>query len=123
MIVGGGYAGTYVAKSLQYDFLVTLVDNKNHFEFTPSKLRTLVQPEHAYQVQVKHKNILPNTNLVCETVQSVTVDTVMTDTQSIPYDYLLICTGARYAVTTVSPSSAPLLVSVRSVHFEVLFEE
>jgi NADH dehydrogenase FAD-containing subunit len=46
VIVGGGFAGAYVAKALEDCFRVTLVDNKDYFEFTPSVLRTIVEPNH-----------------------------------------------------------------------------
>jgi hypothetical protein len=50
VIVGGGFAGAYVAKALEDSFRVTLVDNKDYFEFTPSVLRTIVEPNHGTHV-------------------------------------------------------------------------
>jgi NADH dehydrogenase FAD-containing subunit len=35
-----------VAKALEGSFRVTLIDNKDYFEFTPSVLRTIVEPKH-----------------------------------------------------------------------------
>lgn len=46
VIVGGGFAGACVAQALEPDFRVTLIDNKDYFEFTPSVLRTIVEPNH-----------------------------------------------------------------------------
>jgi len=95
VIVGGGYAGTYAAKMLEHNFLVTLIDSKDYFEFTPSKLRILVEPQHSDRVQIKHKHFLSKTLIVVDMVKKITPDFVITDTQSISYDYLIICSGSR----------------------------
>jgi NADH dehydrogenase FAD-containing subunit len=97
VIVGGGYAGTYAATHLEHKFFTTLVDTKHYFEFTPSKLRSLVEPEKCQQVQMNFYTILQQTKLVCSKVQEVSTDNVTTeDGEVLPYDYLLICTGSRY---------------------------
>lgn len=57
---------------LEHDFLVTLIDSKEYFEFTPSKLRLLVDPQHANKVQIKHDSFLKNTLLVCDLVKKIT---------------------------------------------------
>jgi len=127
VIVGGGYAGTCAAKSLEHDFLVTLIDNKDYFEFTPSKLRLLVDPRHSRKVQIKHKHFLPKTLIVTDVVKLITPDSVITETQSISFDYLIICTGSRNVdfkwssnINTDSKhfQSLSSVVSVRSQHFE-----
>jgi len=126
VIVGGGYAGTYAAKTLEYDFLVTLIDTKDYFEFTPSKLRLLVEPKHAQKVQVKHKDFLQRTLVVTDWVKVITPDAVVTETQSIAYDYLIICSGSRTPDFKFSNSNqrqpdeykSSMVVSVRTPHFE-----
>jgi NADH dehydrogenase FAD-containing subunit len=52
VIIGGGFAGTYCARLLEHDLKVTLIDTKENFEFTPSFLRLLVQPNKLKTIQV-----------------------------------------------------------------------
>lgn len=35
VIIGGGFAGAYVAKRVERHFETTLIDTKSYFEFTP----------------------------------------------------------------------------------------
>ena len=44
IIIGGGFAGSKIAKKLESQFHTILIDNKNHFEYTPGVLRTIVKP-------------------------------------------------------------------------------
>eukprot|EP01114_Cavostelium_apophysatum_P014252 TRINITY_DN3648_c0_g3_i1.p1 TRINITY_DN3648_c0_g3~~TRINITY_DN3648_c0_g3_i1.p1 ORF type:complete len:460 (+),score=80.46 TRINITY_DN3648_c0_g3_i1:173-1552(+) len=128
VIVGGGYAGTVAAKSLEHDFLVTLIDNKDYFEFTPSKLRMMVEPTHAHRMQVKHSSFLSKTLIVMDWVKHITPEAVITENQSISYDYLLICTGSRTPDTTFNRSNTDpthidlmrnsQVISVRTQHLE-----
>ncbi len=53
VVVGGGFAGAKIAKSLESSYHVTLVDSKNYFEFTPSVLRVMVEPNHVNNIQVR----------------------------------------------------------------------
>jgi len=46
LVVGGGFAGLCVARDLKKEFLVTVVDAKEYFEYTPGVLRAYVKPEH-----------------------------------------------------------------------------
>jgi hypothetical protein len=46
LIVGGGFAGLCCARDFSDDFLVTVVDAKEFFEYTPGILRAFVHPEH-----------------------------------------------------------------------------
>lgn len=95
VIVGGGYAGTSIAKDLEWDFDVTLIDSKDYFEFTPSKLKTLIDPSHIYKIQMRHDQYLIYTQIVMDWVYKVNIDHVVTANKNIPFDYLVICTGAR----------------------------
>jgi len=103
VIIGGGYAGTFAAMKLEDEFNVTLVDTKDYFEFTPSRLRTLVEPDKSQVIQVKHSNFLEKTRVVVQHVHHVTPEEVITETTSIPFDYLLICTGSRYTEPNFGP--------------------
>jgi len=117
VIIGGGYAGTFTAMRLEREFRVTMIDTKDYFEFTPSRLRSLVEPTTACNIQIKHKKYLKNTSLVCnERVVGVNTEHVVTDHSTIPYDYLVISTGTRYYQPKWDPTNAFRVVSAKAPH-------
>ncbi|ELR12694.1 pyridine nucleotidedisulfide oxidoreductase domain containing protein [Acanthamoeba castellanii str. Neff] len=93
VIVGGGFAGAYVAKALEDCFRVTLVDNKDYFEFTPSVLRTIVEPNHVNSIQIRHREYLnlKRSRVVLDSVTDVRAD------HEIGFDYLVLCLGSTYS--------------------------
>ncbi|PRP78394.1 NADH dehydrogenase [Planoprotostelium fungivorum] len=107
IIIGGGHAGTIVASDLEHDFQVTLIDPKNSFEFLPSKLRTLVDPDHANKVQVRYDQFLRSTDIINDSATSADHNGVVVSGIRYDFDYLVIATGARY----VDPNSIPLLAA------------
>lgn len=50
VIVGGGFAGRTALRELRTEFEVTLIESKEYFEYTPSTLRCLVEPDHARKI-------------------------------------------------------------------------
>jgi len=46
LVIGGGFAGLACARDLRDEFLVTVVDAKEFFEYTPGVLRAYVKPKH-----------------------------------------------------------------------------
>eukprot|EP01122_Echinamoeba_exundans_P016591 TRINITY_DN845_c0_g2_i1.p1 TRINITY_DN845_c0_g2~~TRINITY_DN845_c0_g2_i1.p1 ORF type:complete len:266 (+),score=34.27 TRINITY_DN845_c0_g2_i1:291-1088(+) len=58
VVLGGGIAGSYVAKELDSDpgVEVTLVDRKDYFEMTPAVLRTIAKPTLEDNVKFVQKN-------------------------------------------------------------------
>ncbi len=96
VIIGGGFAGTNCAIKLERYFEVTLIDNKEYFEFTPSVLRALIEPDHLSKIQVMHKEYLKNANIVFGEVKSISNDSVNVNSISYPYNYLIICSGSKY---------------------------
>jgi apoptosis-inducing factor 2 len=96
IIIGGGFAGSSIAKELEEKFSVVLIDTKNYFEYTPSILRTIVEPEHMQKVQIKHKDYLKNTKIITNKVKEITKEVVITSGTIFKYDYLVICSGSRY---------------------------
>ena len=96
VVIGGGFAGSMIAKSLEDYFDVTLIDSKDYFEFTPSILRTIIEPEHIRKIQVLHKNYLKKSKIVLGSVSEITKKDVKTDNEEIDYDYLVVCSGSSY---------------------------
>ncbi len=95
IIIGGGFAGSYAARTLEKDFAVTLIDNKEHFEFTPSILRSVVEPEHIKQIQLEHKKYL-NCDVVFDEVLEIEKNKINTEKGSFSFDYLIIASGSNY---------------------------
>jgi NADH dehydrogenase FAD-containing subunit len=102
VIVGGGFAGTVVAQKLERDFDVVVIDNKDYFEFTPSILRTIVEPSHMKKVQVLHSHYLHRAKIIHKQALLVTPQHVIAgdmrgvDEEKIPYDFLVVSTGSYY---------------------------
>ena len=105
VIIGGGFAGTEVAKQLEGLLSVTLIDTKDYFEFTPSVLRAVVEPKKLKTIQVPHSSFLHKdiTLLQGEVTKVETTDSSVTYTskgsqveETLSYDYLVITSGSRY---------------------------
>ncbi|MEK6800632.1 MAG: FAD-dependent oxidoreductase [Nanoarchaeota archaeon] len=96
-IIGGGFAGSKIAKSLENKFHTTLIDTKNYFEFTPGILRTIVYPEHIKKIQVLHKNYLKNTEIIIGEVKEVASKYVKVKNKKIFFDYLVVSSGSKYS--------------------------
>lgn len=96
VIVGGGFSGTYCAQYLEDHFHVTIIDNKDYFEFTPSVLRTLVEPQHLRKLQVLHTHYLRTSTVIQKEVLRVESDHVVVDDREIHFDYLIVNTGSTY---------------------------
>merc|ERR1719316_2392114 len=46
LIIGGSFCGLLCGRDLTHGFLVTIVDAKEFFEYTPGVLRAFVKPKH-----------------------------------------------------------------------------
>jgi apoptosis-inducing factor 2 len=97
VVIGGGFTGAFVAKQLESEFKVTLLDSKNFFEFTPSILRTIVEPTHAKRVQVLHTDYLKKTKVIMVCAIKFDLKKVYLDKgNALSYDYLVIASGSSY---------------------------
>jgi apoptosis-inducing factor 2 len=97
VIIGGGFSGSYTAKCLEKKFDVTLIDEKDYFEFTPSVLRTIVEPSHTKKIQVLHSHYLHYAQLVKGSVTHVSENKVNVGDKAYDFDYLVIASGSRYS--------------------------
>ncbi|KAH7840221.1 hypothetical protein Vadar_014277 [Vaccinium darrowii] len=94
VVVGGGVAGSLVAKTLQDHANVVLVDSKEYFEIPWASLRSLVEPSFAERSVINHSEYLQNVDIVVSTATNVTESEVVTaQGLVIEYDYLVIATG------------------------------
>mmetsp|Transcript_12375 Transcript_12375/g.15393 ORF Transcript_12375/g.15393 Transcript_12375/m.15393 type:complete len:405 (+) Transcript_12375:127-1341(+) len=105
VIIGGGFGGTEVAKYLQHFARVDIIDTKEFFEFTPSILRAVVEPQKLRTIQVSHSTFLPACTLHIGKANSIDVDSntvsyipELSDAkQTLNFDYLLISSGSAYS--------------------------
>ena len=97
VIIGGGFAGAYIARELEKDFDITLIDSKDYFEFTPGILRTIVEPEHIKKIQILHTHYLKRAKAIVGCVKTMTDNyLVLDDNKKIHFDYLAVCSGSSY---------------------------
>ncbi|MBI2572234.1 FAD-dependent oxidoreductase [Candidatus Woesearchaeota archaeon] len=97
VIVGGGFAGAFAARNLQHHFAVTLIDTKNYFEFTPSILRTLVEPGHFSKIEIAHSSYLTKGKFLQGKVTLVEENAIYLNKQKISFDYLVLAMGSNYS--------------------------
>ncbi len=101
IVVGGGFAGAYIARQLQHEFLVTLIDTKNYFEFTPSILRTITEPDHMSKIEVLHTSYLTQASFIHGEVTKISNNKVFLGSKvrskRIPFDYLVLAMGSTYS--------------------------
>jgi apoptosis-inducing factor 2 len=97
VVIGGGFCGSLVAKELEKDFDLTLIDAKDYFEFTPSVLRTIVDPEHLNKIQVKHSDYLKKAKVIIGCVEKIEGEYVYLKNEKIRFDYLVVASGSSYS--------------------------
>jgi NADH:ubiquinone reductase (H+-translocating) len=103
VIIGAGFGGLYAAMGLaRADVDVTVVDRRNYHLFQPLLYQVATAGLSPAQIAMPIRHILhrqKNATVLMDTVEEV--DTagrlVITASRRIPYDYLVIGTGARHA--------------------------
>lgn len=95
-MIGGGFAGTLIAKKLQHTFKVTLVDTKDYFEYKPGILRITVEPNHEKKLRVPHASYLRKTKLIVGKVTRLAKTYALVNGKKIHFDYAVIASGATY---------------------------
>ncbi|CAN0918116.1 Apoptosis-inducing factor homolog A [Linum grandiflorum] len=96
VVVGGGIAGSVLAKSAQFTADVTLIDPKEYFEITWANLRSMVEPSFAERAVIKHRDYFTNGRIITSNAINITEKEVLTEGgESVPYDYLVVATGHK----------------------------
>ncbi|KAJ4977667.1 hypothetical protein NE237_008447 [Protea cynaroides] len=94
VIVGGGVAGSILAKTLQVHADVTVIDPKEYFEIPWASLRSMVEPSFAKRSVIRHADYFKNGRIIISHATKITDTEVSTaDGHLVPYDYLVIATG------------------------------
>jgi NADH dehydrogenase len=103
VIVGGGFGGLSAAKGLaRRDFDITLIDRNNHHLFQPLLYQVATAALSPADIASPIRGILrgqQNAKVVLAEVSGVDLKRkqVLADGRRVPYDYLILATGARHA--------------------------
>ncbi|XP_073314884.1 uncharacterized protein [Primulina huaijiensis] len=98
VVVGGGAGGSLIAKTLQNDADVFLIDTKEYLEMPWANLRAMVEPSFAERSLINHSEYLPNAQIITSAATGITENNVLTEQgRLIGYDYLVIATGHVHA--------------------------
>jgi NADH dehydrogenase len=103
VITGAGFGGLEAAKALRHAPIeLTVIDRQNHHCFQPLLYQVATAALSPGDVAWPIRHILAsqrNTTVLMEEVRAIDVASrrVLTDEASIPYDYLIIATGATHS--------------------------
>ncbi|MCD7447206.1 hypothetical protein HAX54_026325 [Datura stramonium] len=94
VVIGGGVAGSLIAKSLQDEANVSLIDMKEYFEMPWAALRSMCDPSFAKRAIFSHSEYLPRANVITSAAADITDTEVVTiKGDRVPYDFAVIATG------------------------------
>lgn len=97
IVVGGGYAGTMIAKALDQQAEVTLVDPRDAFVNVSSSMRASVRPEWSDRPFFPFSSLLEHGTVVRALVTAVDSAGVTLDSGArITGDYIVLATGSSY---------------------------
>src|SRR5262245_43660747 len=103
IIVGAGFGGINAAMGLRRaDLDVTIIDRRNYHLFQPLLYQVATAGLSPAQIATPIRHILrrqKNATVLMDKVEDIDKDAriVITASRRIPYDYLVIATGARHA--------------------------
>ena len=98
IIVGGGYAGTTLARALDATFDVVLVEPREAFVHNVAAIRSLVDPRLIDQIILPYDGLLTRGRIVRDRVQAVAEGGVtLVSGQVLQGDYVVLATGSTYA--------------------------
>jgi NADH dehydrogenase FAD-containing subunit len=125
-IIGGGYGGSAVAKALDAEADVFLIDPKDAFVHSAGSLRALVQPDWAGNIFFPFNTLLARGTVLRDRAASVDPGGVtLASGRRVEADYLVLATGSSYTYpakpTAVSVGEA--LDNLRRTHKELVGAE
>ncbi|MFC8943529.1 NAD(P)/FAD-dependent oxidoreductase, partial [Streptomyces griseoincarnatus] len=98
VVVGGGYAGTLIAKALDGDADVTLVDPRDAFVNFSGSLRALARPDWAHHTFFDYRTLLEHGHVLRDTVTSADPTGVaLAAGGRLDADYLVLATGSSHS--------------------------
>lgn len=98
-IIGGGYVGAELAKSLDDIAEVTLIEQNSHFVHAPAMIRAIVDPAILDRALIPYDGLLKRGRVVQAAAQSLSeTEVVLASGEKIVADYIVVATGSRNAV-------------------------
>lgn len=98
VIIGGGFAGCELAKSLESVAEVTLVDPKDSFVHTPATIRAVVDPGLVDQLIIPYNDFIKEGRVIKGWINKIDRDgVILADGQNIDGDIIIVATGSEYA--------------------------
>jgi NADH dehydrogenase FAD-containing subunit len=123
-VVGGGYGGAALAKALEAEADVVLIDPRDAFVNAAASLRALAQPEWASTMFFPFETLLPGGTVIRERAVSVDPGGVtLASGRRVTADFLVLATGSSYAYPAKpqaeSTSTDEALDDLRRTHKEL----
>ena len=124
VIIGGGYGGTLVAKELDAEAEVVLVDPREGFVNAAASLRALTRPDWAHHAFFPYDTLLERGRIIRDRAVSVDPHGVtLASGERVRADYLVLATGSDYPYPakphTRATGIAQQLDDLRETHKEL----
>ncbi|NUU25691.1 MAG: FAD-dependent oxidoreductase [Streptomycetaceae bacterium] len=122
VVVGGGYGGAAVAKALDADADVVLIEPKDAFVHAAGALRALVQPDWAENMFFAYDKLLTRGSVVRERAAAVDAGGVTLESgRRVDADYVVLASGSGYPYPAKmdTDSSREALERLRATHKEL----
>jgi len=109
LVIGGSFAGLCVARDLREHYLVTIVDAKEFFEYTPGVLRAYVKPAHLDALTFTLQPVIEG-RMGCKFIwgevtelngseRTATIKTMFSqEKEVIDFDFCIIAAGCNFGV-------------------------
>ncbi len=94
-IVGGGYLGSDLAKSLDREMDVTLIERASHFTHAPAMIRAMIDPDLLDRALIPYDRLLKRGHV--KRGEAVSVDgegVTLADGRRVAADYIVLATGS-----------------------------
>lgn len=97
-IIGGGYAGYALARTLDSHVDVTLIEAREAFVHNVASIRAVADPDLTPRIILPYDGLLQNGRVVHGRATAVSADGVaLTDGRSVSADIIVVATGSTYA--------------------------
>lgn len=119
VIVGGGYAGTALARALDAAADVVLIEPRDKFFHNVAGIRGIVEPALLDKIAIPYDRLLKRGNIVHARAEKLTDRTVkLSNGDALEGDLIVVATGSRYArpFKPQSDSVAALIADSRAAH-------
>ncbi|HEV8557312.1 MAG TPA: FAD-dependent oxidoreductase [Actinophytocola sp.] len=125
-VIGGGYGGAAVAKALESEADVILIDPRDAFVNSAGSLRALARPDWAANMFYPYATLLTKGTVIRDrAVAADPAGVTLASGQRVEADYLVLATGSSYAYPA-KPSSHSISEAIndlRQTHKELIDAE